>query len=72
MLLSVCLFIYNFSLSPPAVLSRVVLHLVASNLHIPEFLLGSVAVLLQPKFYLHFGVGCSASSSFVDCEDWKV
>ncbi len=57
MLLSVCLFIYNSSLSPPAVLSRVVLHLVASNLHIPEFLLGSVAVLLQPKFYLHLEWG---------------
>lgn len=57
MLLSVGLFISNFSLSPLAVLSRVVLHLVASNQHIPEFLLGSVAVLLQPKFYLHLEWG---------------
>ncbi len=57
MLLSVCFFTYNFSLSLPAVLSRVVLHLVASNLYILEFLLGSVAVLLQPKFYLHLEWG---------------
>jgi hypothetical protein len=34
-----------------------VLHLVASNLYILEFLLGSVAVLLQPKFYLHLEWG---------------